>query len=572
MEPTRSRWRATMRNLWGTNGSSSSRYRFLNDTGMLEALGRSRRRRKGRLEPWYRRTAAPEPPASASFAERDLARRGRLASAILLGFMLVGLARLPFVLHDPSALLITGVALVALVGLAALNRFGRVNTVGALLLLMSYIILGISAMPGGSMNANSPLALDLLVVTELIAATVLPPISVLVVAALNSLMIVGLVFLAPHTDSFTALLADSSGGVGTLLARSVALQVLVAGVAFLWVRGALLALRRADRAEEIAILERREIERTHEIEEGVRQLQSSLVQLANGDYSVRVPPMRNTLLWQVGVSINNLIARLGRVSQGEADIIRWRDEARQLSEALYAWSRGEQAHWPTPSGSPLDEVTLAVRRVAPMLAPVGAVVSLPPLPPLPPLEPGAPNRPHASDRPFVAQSRPPSSTPPVNPVNPGARVTPAPSGISTPPMTPSPSHLSGPLGPFPYFGSQGQPIPPSTPPIGPGAPPPEQPSFAAPAPEEAAIAYPDLYPTQRALEPPSALLAPPNDPSYPELGYPQIGGAEATQQGRPNSRPIASPPEQDAAQQALPDWLTADPPSGALRPPLPGEE
>src|SRR5579862_171987 len=335
MEPARSRWRDTVRYLWAPNGSSSSRYRFLNDTNMLEALGSIRRRRKGRIEPWYRLTAPPEPPASASFAARDHARRGRLASAILLGFLLIGLALLPFVLRDPPVLLIVGGALAIIIGLAALNHSGRVKTVGVLMLLASYAILGVAALPNERLNANSLLTLDLLVITELIAATILPPVSALVVAAINSAMIAGVIFLAPAAASFTALVAASPGGVVPIVVRSVALQILVAAVAYLWVRGALLALRRADRAEEIAILERREIERTHEIEEGVRQLQSSLVQLANGDFSARVPPMRNALLWQVGVSVNNLIGRLGRFSQAGAEPIHLRHEARQLSEALY---------------------------------------------------------------------------------------------------------------------------------------------------------------------------------------------------------------------------------------------
>ncbi len=553
MEPEKSRGSGSLRELGGVDESG---YRFLNDTNMLAALGARRAQRQRRqwvakaLAPWYRLSAPPEPPASVIFTERDRQRRARLASVLILGFAVVTLAQLPFGLRNTATFVVAGVALLAGVGMVWLNRIGQVNAVGALMLLVSYIVLGYRAAPDGRLSAGSPLTLDLLVVTELIAVTILPPVSVLLVAAINCAAILLAITLLPHDASFRALFAGAAGG--SLIARALALQILVAVVAYLWARSALRALRRADRAEEIAILERREVERTREIEEGVRQLQATLVQLANGDFSARVPPVRNALLWQVGVSVNNLIGRVERLTQGAPDTGRLRAEARQLADTIFAWSRGAQPIWPAPTGSPLDEVTLTLRRtLGPAPAPTGA-----------PVMPPAAYSPasHAPSGPPGPASYAPASIP-----APASRPTPGPSGYApadarsprpapTAPTAPPLLNLPAPSSPAPATSA--------TPSVAPY--PLNPPDVPQPATH---FTYPDLYPTQLALPPTdgiepaaplSGLLAPPSggytEPAHPPMtpyanaapldSYPSLDTAARTAEN-----------DQEPTQPALPDWL-----------------
>jgi len=534
MEPEKSRVSGSLR---GLEGVDESGYRFLKDTRTLAALSARRQQRRGLaglLAPWYRLSAPPEPPDSARFGVRDRQRRARLASALMLGFTLVGVAQLPFELRSASSVVITAVALLALGGLIWLNRIGQVNVVGALMLLVSYGVVAFAAAPGGRLTAGSPLTLDLLVVTELIAVTILPPMSVLLVAAVNCLAILVGIALLPHDPSFAALVAGAAGG--TLVARELALQVLVAVVAYLWARSALRALRRADRAEEIAILERREVERTRELEEGVRQLQATLVQLANGDFSARVPPVRNALLWQVGVSVNNLIGRLGRLAQGANDAPRLREEARQLADTIFAWSRGAQPIWPAPSGSPLDEVTVTLRRT---LGPTRATSGAPALPP-------------------DAQAQ--ASRAPVSPPGPASY---APVSSPPPASRPAPDWDGYPPTGQAAPPTPGVPAPTSAPPSAPY--PSNPPSLPQPA---APIAYPDLYPTQAALPPgdgfgpaapQSGLLALPAPGAYPELAYPPLDPyANLPAHDAYPSLDRATdgdPDDKGPTQPALPDWL-----------------
>jgi hypothetical protein len=138
------------------------------------------------------------------------------------------------------------------------------------------------------------------------------------------------------------------------------MQVIVAIVAFLWAHSMLNALRRADRAEEIAILEQRELDRQAELEEGARQLLDVHVRLANGDFQARAPNMRNPLLWSVGNSLNLLIARLSRTAGAEMMLRREEEEARRLANTIRLARNGRQPSWPVPTGVPLDLVLEAL--------------------------------------------------------------------------------------------------------------------------------------------------------------------------------------------------------------------
>jgi hypothetical protein len=66
------------------------------------------------------------------------------------------------------------------------------------------------------------------------------------------------------------------------------------------------------------------------------------------------------LLWQIGSSLNTLIARLARLAQMDFLLRRTGQEAQRLAEAIRMMRAGRQPIWPTPSGTPLDEVIVAL--------------------------------------------------------------------------------------------------------------------------------------------------------------------------------------------------------------------
>lgn len=319
------------------------------------------------LAGWLRLAGPAPAPLSASFTVRERVRRGRLAAVLLLVLAVIEVAALvQFLVVDDDHpmmvwVLVVGLGLTALAG--ALNRAGR--CVPAALLLVLLADLPLASVPatsfGGRFDVLDLGALYLLVGSLLVAGSVLAPWSVFPVAVFNALALLLTVAVMPHTPALDDLIA--SNNALQAFAGPVLVQVIVAFVAYLWAQSVHSALRRADRAEELALMEQRELERTHELEEGVRELLAVHVQLANGNFQVRTPAIRNPLLWQIGSSLNNLIARFARLAQADYAVTQTRQDAGRLAEAIRGARAGIPPNWPTPSGSPLDEVVAALAGV-----------------------------------------------------------------------------------------------------------------------------------------------------------------------------------------------------------------
>ena len=317
---------------------------------------------------WLRLTSSGWNRPQRSVEAREKTRRSRLIAWLILG-LLVGVAILsPLALQDARARWILAAWALGLVLVAVLNRSGYVAAAGVTL---------VALVSGGILAANlaSPIGLtmgelpnfDAYVVPVVIATSVLPRASGFVVAGLNSLLIVGNYAWQPHNANIAQdvhLYSSATVQTVSLLVRPIALQFVLAVVAYLWVRGTDRAIRRADRAEEIAELEQREVERTREIEEGVHQLLAVHVRLANGDFDARVAPLRSAPLWQIGNSLNHLIARLTAFAQADAVLGRTQQTVGALVDVIQRWQQGLPATLPAPSGTPLDPLITLLQRTA----------------------------------------------------------------------------------------------------------------------------------------------------------------------------------------------------------------
>lgn len=273
----------------------------------------------------------PVPVTSITVAVGNRFQRKQIVNITLLVIVLFQLIQLPGALMMHTAMDIGTVVLgLALCGVAALfNQVGRITIVS--ILLIAVIDLGC-----GLMLLTSPMGLDVsefpvfdvLLVSELIAVSLLPAISVFPVACSNILFIIAVIALMPHTMNLNMML-ESNMAYNTLV-QPVSLQIVVALVSYVWVRSALRALARADRAEEIARLQRREaellnreMERTRQLNAGSEHLLDVLVRAANGDQMVQTGLTQNHPLWRVGNAINVLLSRTRRPDRAE-------EEAKQL--------------------------------------------------------------------------------------------------------------------------------------------------------------------------------------------------------------------------------------------------
>ena len=315
---------------------------------------------------WLRQTSwGWNLPIGAPLWQREQARRSRLASWVFLGLVIGIILLSPLAIEDTRSQLTLAVWVLGLVGAVALNRQGWVTAAGSVL---------VALFSGGILFANlaSPIGLtmgelpnfDAYVVSVVLAATLLPRAMTFLVAGVNTLLIVGNYLLQPHNANITqdaALYSSVTVQTVSLLARPIALQLVLAVVAYLWVRGAEEAIRRADLAEEIVALQRREQTRTFALQEGVRYLQQALSAWVMGDVRHRIPAMPDPVLEQVREDLNLFIDRFGPDRQASFALYRLQEEARRLTMALEDWLSGRPVVWPAPSGTALDRAVELLR-------------------------------------------------------------------------------------------------------------------------------------------------------------------------------------------------------------------
>ncbi len=299
-----------------------------------------------------------------SIALREKARRKQIVSAILLVIVIFQFVELPGAVMMHTAMDIGTVVLgLALCAVAALfNQFGKITIVTVLLIAVIDLGCGLMLLtsPMGLDVSNLPV-FDVLLVSELIAVSLLPALSVFPVALGNILFTIAVLMFAPRTMELNMVLT-SNMAYDTIL-QPIGLQIIVALVCYIWVRSALRALARADRAEEIAQLQRRETELlrreaefNHIFTQGSDHLLEVLVRAANGDHAVRSTLNQDHPLWRIGNALNVLLTRVSRMAKAEQEINRLRMTIAQLTERLFDRERGRrQAPAPTMPVTPLSQ-------------------------------------------------------------------------------------------------------------------------------------------------------------------------------------------------------------------------
>jgi len=283
---------------------------------------------------WYRLTAPPEVAQDASLAERERVRRGRLSSTILLVMLLFTLSSLVAALLEGnrSLLFILLPSLTVSIIVLILNRLGKGMTAGILLVAgfeFGYIF-SLLKTSGGLAVSDLP-RFDLLVEAVLLAVSFLPARIIPWIAVGNCLFIWATLTFMPHTPELGNLLHTSSF---TVIEDPVALQIIVASVTYLWVRSTNKAIDRADRAELVATLQQTLADQKKQLESGIQQILHTHVQIANGNLRARAPLAQDNALWQIAVSLNNLLSRFQHFSETEQALRQTQHELQWTREAL----------------------------------------------------------------------------------------------------------------------------------------------------------------------------------------------------------------------------------------------
>ncbi len=270
---------------------------------------------------WYRLTSVPEPPSSMSFAQREAVRRMRLYSMVVFFLILtLVLFLLPFFfLANRAVFYIDSAVILIAVFTLWLNRIGHFLSAGIVLVVAFECALCAIILTTRPFDEMSIQLYDLFVIGELLAVSLLPVRYVFLLAFCNCVFI----WIALTYQLQTVTLAHAlQTHFLPVLVYPVGLQIIVAGVAYLWVYTTSRAIARADRAEMVATLEHTLVEQKKELESGIEQILQTHVAVANGDLQARAPLTQEHSLWQLARALNTLLVRLQRASLAERELQR----------------------------------------------------------------------------------------------------------------------------------------------------------------------------------------------------------------------------------------------------------
>jgi hypothetical protein len=292
-----------------------------NDWSAIEVVRQQPARQNSLVQSWYDLTAMPEAPANASFYKRESARKSRLLSTILFYYTIVVIVFLPccLLLPNPQIVWADAGAIVAAILALILNR-QRKTLLAAILTVVTFQLVLVSAIFLLTPFDESSIQIyDLLIMTDLLAVSLLPARNVFIFAFVNSLIILASLLIQKHTPTFDA---DLHAQFIPIMIRPIALQFIVAGVSYVWTHSTTKAIIRADRAEMVASLEHALNEQKRDLDDGIEQILQTHVAVANGNLNARAPLNQDNALWQISRALNTLLVRLQRAVQAERELQR----------------------------------------------------------------------------------------------------------------------------------------------------------------------------------------------------------------------------------------------------------
>lgn len=354
-------------------------------------------RRRGLTGAWLDLVAPPPAPAGAALAERERVRRAELSSYVLLGVLLVGLALIPNGLANFPTLVSAGIIIASAVAAGLLNRTDHTMSAALVLIAAFTLALGGALLWAPQLDLMWMPALDFFAVPVLLAAILLPRQVPFIVGGVNIALVTALLLLKPRDPALSSMVA--SLGVYHFVVRPAMLIVIVAIAGWLWSRSVEQAIARADRAEEVAAAEHQLARQKVLLERGIQGLLETHVRIANGDFSARAHVGQDNVLWQIAVSLNNLVSRLGKWAQVDYRLRRTDAEIDRLAGSLERARQGQRALWPALSGTRVDRLTLLLATPTRGQQVVGA----------------APVRPHGQLGPTAATAQPGGPRPQMMP-------------------------------------------------------------------------------------------------------------------------------------------------------------
>ena len=249
-------------------------------------------------------------------------------------------------------------AFMAILFAIVLKRLGQFFTAGVLATCSLEMGVGAHIVTWPHLGPAQLPLYALLIQTGFVAIAFFPPAVTLLIGAFNCAFLLLSLHFLPISAEMTNTLARDGAEV---LAPMISLQVFVSVITWIVMVTLTRTILRADRAEEVALLERnarlqqeREIELKAQLEEGFEKILMTLnTASAQGDLSIRVPLSQSNVLWRVGYAVNNLLARLQGSRQETKELQKTQQVVVQLVDCIRRKQHFPLTEWTGTSLDPL---------------------------------------------------------------------------------------------------------------------------------------------------------------------------------------------------------------------------
>lgn len=313
--------------------------------------------------PWSRLTTPSDPPAGATFEERDTTRRGRIASAeaflLLCTVILAGL--IGIFGPNKQILVIVGPVLLCTVLACVANRFGFVDIAGWLIYggLVGSMAYSMFNAPGGLSVLDSQI-LFLTFFADLFFVAILPLRFFFVPGLVNLAISLYVLSFAHHQPSLDILLTY---GYFPTFARLMQIHITATGVPAILVLIMRELIRRANNAEATAALQRAlqqqangQLQQKQELEADIGQIVAVHTAVANKQLQARVQLSQIRHLVMVASALNNLLGRYERLKQEAEAMERLLDQLPVLMQSIEATAHSQSVFHMDETSTMLDPI------------------------------------------------------------------------------------------------------------------------------------------------------------------------------------------------------------------------
>jgi hypothetical protein len=313
---------------------------------------------------WWYRISLPQREPDVTPTQRERTRYARLTSAFSLLILCISV---PTTVNTIINRVTQTGPLFGVIGLACVisaiicNKLGSNRVAAFLLILYTTLVAGGALIRDPLDPAFVPIFCSL-VVTVILAGSLMPPVFALLVALLNCTIIILDTMFQHHTTYYDQMV--KSGGGSLVIGLPIALQIIVGVVVYVIMGNLIATIRRADRAEEIVALQkeiveyqRRRVQEQQQLEEGIAIIAEVYTAVANGNLEARVPLQAESVLWQVAVPLNNLLNRTQHWKRNSDLLEQTLLAIKQVVQELqWARTRHVPVRFAQPTGTPLDSL------------------------------------------------------------------------------------------------------------------------------------------------------------------------------------------------------------------------